>query len=55
MGYEVINCLYGLCYVLVGVWVVECLWVEEGSFVCEIKWVWLVNCELVLLEVIYLL
>ena len=51
MGYEVINRLHGLRYVPAGAQVAERLRVEEGSPVCEIKRVRLVNREPVSLEV----
>ncbi|MGV8409733.1 GntR family transcriptional regulator, partial [Pseudomonas aeruginosa] len=54
MGYEVINRLHGLRYVPAGARVAERLRVEEGSPVCEIKRVRLVNREPVSLEVTYL-
>ncbi|WP_132531487.1 GntR family transcriptional regulator, partial [Pseudomonas aeruginosa] len=54
MGYEVINRLHGLRYVPAGAQVAERLRVEEGSPVCEIKRVRLVNREPVSLEVTYL-
>ena len=53
MGYEVINRLHGLRYVPAGAQVAERLRVEEGSPVCEIKRVRLVNREPVSLEVTY--